>query len=167
MKFAWAEYISFYTIVSNYNGSLSADIARINDGRHINRCRNRDLPHSRSWSVSGCCVYYRWHIRGWSFISSIGISRWDLITKTIASTNKSYNKGKKPVLAMDLDLFMDEYRCGILATDDMTEVGVYISFIWIYRRSLCTATSYTTCISHNHKLQMRTDDAFDDLFETE
>ena len=55
---------------------------------------------------------------------------------------------------MKLDLFKDEYRCGILATDDMTEVRVYISSIWIYRRGLCTTTSDTTYTSHNHKLQM-------------
>ena len=68
---------------------------------------------------------------------------------------------------MKLDLFMDEYRCGILATDDMTDVGVYISSILIYRRGLCTTTSYTTYISHNHKLQMRTDEATGDLFATD
>ena len=49
---------------------------------------------------------------------------------------------------MKLDLFMDEYRCGILATDDMTEVGVYISSIWIHRRDLCTTTSYIPSIHH-------------------
>ena len=62
---------------------------------------------------------------------------------------------------------MDEYRCGILATDDITEVRVYISSMLIYGRDLCTTTSYTTYISHNHKLQMRTDEVSDDLFETE
>ena len=62
---------------------------------------------------------------------------------------------------------MDEYRSGILATDDMTEVRVYISSIWIYRRGLCTTTSDTTYISHNLKLQICTDEATDDLFETE
>jgi hypothetical protein len=61
---------------------------------------------------------------------------------------------------------MDEYRSGILATDDMTEVRVYISSMLIYGRGLCTTTSYTTYIPHNYKLQMRTDDASDDLFET-
>ena len=35
MKFAWAEYISFDTIVNNYNGVLAADIAHINDVTHI------------------------------------------------------------------------------------------------------------------------------------
>ena len=64
------------------------------------------------------------------------------------------------------DLFMDEYRCGILATDDITEVRVCISFMLIYGRGPCTTNSYTTDISHNHKLQMRTDEASDDLFET-
>ena len=64
---------------------------------------------------------------------------------------------------MKLDLFMDEYRCGILATDDMTEVGVYISSMLIYRRGLCTTTSHTTYKSHNHKLQMCPGEAFDDL----
>ena len=63
--------------------------------------------------------------------------------------------------------FMDEYRSGILATDDMTEVRVYISSIWIYRRGLCTTTSDTTCISHNHKLQMCTGKASGDLFANE
>ena len=62
---------------------------------------------------------------------------------------------------------MDEYRCGILATDGITEVRVYISFMLIYRRDLCTTTSYTTYISHNHKLQMRTDEATGDLIATE
>ena len=50
---------------------------------------------------------------------------------------------------------MDEYRSGILATDDITEVRVYISSMMIYRGGPCTTTSYTTYISHNHKLQMR------------
>ena len=62
-------------------------------------------------------------------ILSVGIRRKDLITKTFASTNKSYNKGKKPVLTRKLDPFMDEYRSGTLATDDITEVRVYISSI--------------------------------------
>ena len=35
VKLAWAEYISFYTIVSNYDGPLAADIARIDDATHI------------------------------------------------------------------------------------------------------------------------------------
>ena len=34
-KFGWDEYISFYTIVANYNGVLAADIAHINDVTHI------------------------------------------------------------------------------------------------------------------------------------
>ena len=67
---------------------------------------------------------------------------------------------------MKLDLFVDEYCSGILATDDITEVGVYISSMFIYRRGLCTTTSETIYTSHNHKLQLRTDEAFDDLFET-
>ena len=62
---------------------------------------------------------------------------------------------------------MDEYRCDILDTDGITEVRVYISFMLIYRRDLCTTTSYTNYISHNHKLQMRTDETFNDLFATE
>ena len=62
---------------------------------------------------------------------------------------------------------MAEYHGGILAIDDITEVGVYISSIWIYRRGLCTTTSDTTYTSHNHKLQMCTDEAFVDLFATE
>ena len=87
-------------------------------------------------------------------ISSIGIRRRDLITKTFASTNISYNIGKNPDLTRKLNPFIDEYRNDILATDDMTEVTVYISSILMYRRDLCTTTSYITCISHNHKLQM-------------
>ena len=35
VKFALAEYISFYTIVTNYNGPLVADSARIDDATHI------------------------------------------------------------------------------------------------------------------------------------
>ena len=35
VKFAWAEYITFYTIVANYNGALAADIARIGNATHI------------------------------------------------------------------------------------------------------------------------------------
>ena len=62
---------------------------------------------------------------------------------------------------------MDEYHSGILAIDDMTEVRVYISSIWIYTRGLCTTTSYTTYVSHNLKLQICTDEATDDLFEAE
>ena len=100
-------------------------------------------------------------------ISSVAIRRSDLINKTFASTNISYNIGKKPDLTMKLDLFMDEYRWGILATDDMTEVGVYISSILIYRRDPCTTTSDTTYISHNHKLQMCTGRATGDLFAIE
>ena len=79
----------------------------------------------------------------------------------------SYNRGKKPDLTMKLDLFVVEYHSGILAADDMTEVKVYISFMLIYRRDLCTITSYTTYKSHNLKLQICTDVATDDLFETE
>ena len=100
-------------------------------------------------------------------ISSLCIRRRDLITKTFARTNISYNKGKKPVLTRKLDPFMDEYRSGILATDDITEVRVYMLSIWIYRRGLCTTTSYTTFRSHNHKYQMCTDDAFLGLVVTE
>ena len=62
---------------------------------------------------------------------------------------------------------MDEYRSGTLATDDITEVRVYISSMMIYRRGQCTITSYTTYISHNLKLQMCTDEASDDLLVTE
>ena len=100
-------------------------------------------------------------------ISSLCIWRRDLITKTFASTNKSYNIGKKPVLTRKLDPFMDEYRSGILATDDITEVRVYISSTCIYRRGLCTTTSYTTYTSHNHKLQICPNEAFVDLVVTE
>ena len=83
------------------------------------------------------------------------------------STNISYNIGKKPVLRRNLDPFKDEYRSGVLAADGITEVRVYISSIWICRRGLCTTTSYTTYTSHNHKLQICTYEATDDLFETE
>ena len=62
-----------------------------------------------------------------------------------------------------LDPFKDEYCSGILATDDITEVRVYISFMLIYRRGSCTTTSYTTNISLTHKIQMRTDEASGDL----
>ena len=65
-----------------------------------------------------------------------------------------------------MDPLVDEFRRGILAADDMTEVGVYISSMFIYRRGLCTTTFETIYTSHNHKLQLRTDEAFDDLFET-
>ena len=34
-QLAWAEFISFYTFFDNYNGSLTAGIARINDATHI------------------------------------------------------------------------------------------------------------------------------------
>ena len=61
---------------------------------------------------------------------------------------------------------MDEYRSGILATDVITEVRLYISSIWIYRRGPCTTSSYTTYISLTHKLQMRTDEAFFNFLET-
>ena len=100
-------------------------------------------------------------------ISSIGIYRRGLMTKTFASTNISYNRGKKPVLARNLDPFKHEYRSGILPTDVITEVRVYISSIEICRRCLCTTTSYTTCISHNHKLQMCTDEEFVGMAVTE
>ena len=62
---------------------------------------------------------------------------------------------------------MDEYRSGTLATDAITKVRVYISSMWIYRRGLCTTTSHTTYISHNHKLQMCPDEASVDLVVTE
>lgn len=81
--------------------------------------------------------------------------------------NISYNIGKKPVLTSKLDSVNLEYRCGLLAADDLTEVRVYISSIWIYRRGLCTTTSYTTYMSHNHKLQRCKDEASGDLFATE
>ena len=62
---------------------------------------------------------------------------------------------------------MDEYRSGILATNDITKVRVYISSIRIYRRGLCATTSYTTYISHNHKLQMCTDEELVGMAMTE
>ncbi len=100
-------------------------------------------------------------------ISSIGIYRRGLITKTFASTNTSYNICKKPVFRSKLDPFNDEYRSGILATGDITEVRVYISSIWICRRGPCTTTLYTTYISHNHKLQMCPDKEFVGMAVTE
>ena len=54
-------------------------------------------------------------------ISSIDIRRRDLSTNTFESTNKSFNICKIPVLRRKLDPFMDEYRSGILAKDDITE----------------------------------------------
>ena len=89
------------------------------------------------------------------------------MTKTFASTIISNNKGKKPVLTRKFDPFMVDYRSGILASDDIPKVRVYISSIWIYRRRLCTTTSHTTYISHNHKLQICTDEATGDLFASE
>ncbi len=62
---------------------------------------------------------------------------------------------------------MDEYRSGILAKDDITEVRVYISSMWIYIRGLCATTSYTTYISHNHKLPMCIDGEFVGMAMTE
>ena len=79
----------------------------------------------------------------------------------------SNNTGKKPVLTRKFDLFMFDYRSGILASDDITEVRVYIPSMWICRRGLCATTLYTTYTSHNHKLQMFTDETSGDLFATE
>ena len=63
---------------------------------------------------------------------------------------------------------MDEYRGGILAADDITKVRVYILSIRIYRRGLCTTTSYTTYyISHNQKLQLCPDEEFVGIGVTE
>ena len=62
---------------------------------------------------------------------------------------------------------MDEYRSGTLATDGMTEVRVYISSMWIYRRGLCTTSSHTTYKLHNHKLQICTDEEFVGVTVTE
>ena len=42
-------------------------------------------------------------------ILSVGIQRRDLITNTFASTNISYNTGKKPVLMSKFDPFVDDY----------------------------------------------------------
>ena len=139
----------------------------INDARHINR-----------WKIETCHIaeIYQYQVDGCTTdatsevgvdISSTGIQRWDLITKTFANTIISYNIGKKSVLTRKLDPPMDEYRSGILATDDITEVRVYISSMVIYRRGPCTTTLYTTYTSHNLKLQICTDEATGDLFETE
>ena len=57
-------------------------------------------------------------------ILSVGIQRRDLITNIFASTNKSFNICKMPVLTSKLDPFMDGYRSGILAADDIAAVGV-------------------------------------------
>ena len=89
------------------------------------------------------------------------------ISKPHERTNTSYDIGKKRVLTSELDLIMIEYRNDVRATDDMTEVEVYVSSTWMYRRGLSTNTSYITNVSHNCKLQMRTDEASDDLFATE
>ena len=62
---------------------------------------------------------------------------------------------------------MIEYRSDILATDDILEVRVYMSSSWMYRSGLRTTTSYTTYISHNHKLQMCTDEEFAGVTVTE
>ena len=138
-----------------------------NDARHINRGKieNCHIAEIDQYQVVVCTTDATSEVG--VDISSTGIQRWNLITKTYVSTDISYNIDKKPVLTSKLDPFMDEYRSGTLATDGMTKVRVYISSIWIYRRGLCTTTLYTTYISHNHKLQMCTDEAFVDLFATE
>ena len=38
-QFVWAEYISFYTIITNYNGPLASDVACINIITHITVAR--------------------------------------------------------------------------------------------------------------------------------
>ena len=120
MQIAWAVSVYFYTIVTNYKGPSSADIALINDARHINRWKIEiyHIAEIDQYQVAVCTTDAASEVR--VDILSIGIQRWDLITKTFASTIISNNKGKKPVLTRELDLFMDDYRSGILATDDRT-----------------------------------------------
>ena len=89
------------------------------------------------------------------------------ISKPHERTNTSYDISKKRVLTSELDPIMIEYRNDVRATDDMTEVEVYISSTWIYRRGLSTNTSYITYVSHNYKLQMCPDEAFVDMAVTE
>ena len=133
-----------------------ADIVLINDARHINRWKIETYHMAEIYQhqVAVCTTDATSEVG--VDISSTGIQRWNLITKTYVSTDISYNIDKKPVLTSKLDPFMDEYRSGILATDDITKVRVYMSSMMIYRRGPCTTTSYTTYISHNHKLQMCT-----------
>ena len=60
-----------------------------------------------------------------------------------------------------------EYCSDMRAPDDIAEVEVYMSFIWLYRRGLRTKTSYITYISHDFKVQMCPDEAFFDMAVTE
>ena len=45
VKVVWAVYISFHTIVTNYNEPLESDIARIDDARHIKWCQDTEIDH--------------------------------------------------------------------------------------------------------------------------
>ena len=125
------------------------DIPHINDARHINRWKIETchIAEIYQYQVAVCTTDDTSEVR--VDISSIDIQRRDLCTNTFESANTSYNIGKKPVLTMNLDPFMDEYRSGILAADDITKVRVYIVSIWIYRRGLCTTTSYATYITQS------------------
>ena len=91
---ACTEYISFYTIVTNYNGPLAVDIVRINDATHLEvaKCR-ANRYHSRIWSWGA--VYTTDGISQVRVdMSSIWMRKRGLNTKTFASTNTSYNKAK-------------------------------------------------------------------------
>ena len=46
MKCVWAEYISFYTIVSNYDGPLAVDVAHIDDATHIKAAKKHEVDDS-------------------------------------------------------------------------------------------------------------------------
>ena len=89
------------------------------------------------------------------------------ISKPHERTNTSYDISKNRVLTSELDPIMIEYRNDVRATDDMTEVEVYISSTWMYRRGLSTNTSYITYVSHNYKLQMCPEEVFVDMAVTE
>jgi hypothetical protein len=89
------------------------------------------------------------------------------ISKPHERTNTSYDISKKRVLTSELDPIMIEYRNDVRATDVMTEVEVYISSTWMYRRGLSTNTSYITYVSHIYKLLMCPDEAFVDMAVTE
>eukprot|EP00986_Skeletonema_menzelii_P018130 scaffold25477_cov108-Skeletonema_menzelii.AAC.1 len=89
------------------------------------------------------------------------------ISKPHERTNTSYDIGKKRVLTSKFDSSMLGYRSDTRATDDLPEVRVYMSSIWIYRRGLTAIISHITYSSHNYKLQMCPGEAFVDMAVTE
>ena len=95
------------------------------------------------------------------------ICRRGLMSKTFASTNISHYICKKRVLTSKFDSSMLEYRSDTRATDDLPEVRVYMSSIWIYRRGLTAIISHITYLSHNYKLQMCPGEALVDMAVTE